>query len=162
LRIQSTAKPKSNDRRPWCPSGCPSARIARRRRNRLEHFAKVEMGRLGKAHRFGKAGDRGRQAHLVDHLGGLPGARLADMDHALGIGDQDRTGGGNRLVAAAAHDRERAAFRAGLAAGDRCIDTQDFLVAAFHRDLAGDARRNRGVVDQHRAGAQAWQRRLAG
>jgi hypothetical protein len=33
--------------------------------------------------------------------------------------------------------------------------TQDFLVAAFHRDLAGDAGRNRGVVDQHRAGAQA-------
>jgi hypothetical protein len=77
------------------------------------------------------------------------------MDHALGIGGQDRPRGGNRLVAAAAHDRERAAFRAGLAAGDRCVDTQDFLVAAFHRDLAGDAGRNRGVVDQHRAGAQA-------
>jgi hypothetical protein len=44
--------------------------------DRLEHAVEVEMGGLGKAHGFGQARDGGRQAHLVDHLGGLPGAGL--------------------------------------------------------------------------------------
>jgi hypothetical protein len=80
------------------------------------------------------------------------------MDHPLGIGGKDRARRVHRLCASAAHDRKRAVFRAGLTAGDGRIDAEQFLVASFHRDLAGNPRGNRGVIDEQRAPPQRGKR----
>src|SRR3546814_10324018 len=88
-------------------------------------FRSVELRRLRETQRFGQALDDARDRDLVDHLGRLPRAGAADMDHARGIGLHHGLGGGEGFGAAAAHDRERAVLRARFAARDGGVEAEE-------------------------------------
>ena len=103
---------------------------------------------------FGKPRGHARQRDLVDHFGGLPRARLADMDDEPRIGAHHRARGLYRIGAPAAHQRERASLGTWLGAGHRRIDAMDVLVTGLNRDLAGNPRRNGGMVDEQSARRQ--------
>ena len=65
-------------------------------------FFNVKFRRLRETHRFGQRLDDTRKGDLVAHFGDLSGAGAAHMDHAFGIGGQDRAGSIHRARAAAA------------------------------------------------------------
>jgi hypothetical protein len=80
------------------------------------------------------------------------------MDDPLGIGDKI-----GRAAAMALSLPPHMIESVPFSAPDwppETASTQDFLVAALHRDLAGDARRNGGVVDEHRARTQRGERAI--
>jgi hypothetical protein len=58
---------------------------------------------------------------------------------------------------AAAHDRQLAVLRSGLAAGDRRIDEEQTLRARDVREFAGDVSRGGGVINKGRATRHARQ-----
>src|SRR3546814_18294644 len=66
--------------------------------------------------RFGQALDDAGDRDLVDHLGRLPRAGAADVDHARGIGLHHGLGGGEGFGAAAARSEERRV-------GKECVST---------------------------------------
>jgi len=75
------------------PSGCPSATdCAAPPRSPRRPCPDPARG-LGEAHCLRKARDGPGDAHLVGHLGSLPRARLAHVNHALGISGQHSTRG---------------------------------------------------------------------
>ncbi len=73
------------------------------------------------------------------------------MHHARGIGLHHRRGGIERCLAAAAHDRERTVLRARFATRDGSVEAEQAEPVGLDRQLARDARRNGGVIDEQRA-----------
>ncbi len=75
-------------------------------------FCVVEAELFAEHECLAGADHRDREQHVVADLRRLPRARAAGMDDALAHLLQDRLGARERLVAAAAHERERAGLRA--------------------------------------------------
>ena len=100
---------------------------------------------------FRQALDQARDADLVDHLGQLAGAGRAEPLAHPRIGRDHRLGAGIGIFRAAAHHRQHAVFRAGLAAGHRRIDELESSLGRRGVELARDLGGSRGVVDEGRA-----------
>ena len=101
---------------------------------------------------LGEALDQARDADLVDHFCQLAGAgRSQPLAHPrIGTGD-DRLGALIGVLVAAAHDRQHAVLRAGLAAGDGTVDEFEAGLLGGRIQLARDVGGSGGVVDEGRA-----------
>ena len=108
-------------------------------------------GFLGEMNAFRKTFDQAGDADLVDHLGQLAGAGRAEPLAHPGIGRDHGLGAGIGVFAAAAHHRQHAVFRAGLAAGHRGIDEFEAGLGRFGVEFARDLGRRGGVIDEGRA-----------
>ncbi len=148
LRIQSTAKPKSNfagDHGLVAVFHLPGLRSALG--NGGDQFLDVEAGLHGEVQPFGKPLNRPGDANLVHHLGELPAAGRAHQIAGARIGGDHLLGLGERGLVAAAHHREHAVLGAGLAARNRRIDEIEAALFRFGVKLARDLGRSGGVVD---------------
>ena len=151
LRIQSTAKPKSN----WSASiVCDRLSIIQDCAAPLEMTPSTFSGsRPRSAAKFSALGERLRQsgqADLIDHLRKLTGPHRADQRDRLGVCphhvlDAREVGG-----IAADHDRQLAILRPGLPAGHRRIEEAHALVVREVGDGARHLRRSRRMVDEYR------------
>jgi hypothetical protein len=106
-------------------------------------------------HGFGAGADDSGAHDLVRGLGGLSGARGAEVLDRLAHGRQDGPGGFESRRIAARHDGERAFLRALDAAAHRRVDESH---GARCQELLGPARRLRadgGAIDDECAGLQA-------
>ncbi|SCM75489.1 hypothetical protein KL86PLE_20157 [uncultured Pleomorphomonas sp.] len=108
----------------------------------------VEARRLGEVDGLGEALHHAGDADLVDHLGELPRARRPEVDDHLRIGAHHRLGGGKAVVVAADHDGQRAVLGAGLSAGHRRVEEIEAEGGRLFLELAGDAGRRGGVIDE--------------
>ena len=108
--------------------------------------------------RLGERLDQPADADLIDHLGELAGARRPDQIDGAGIGLDHRLGFAEIRLIAADHHRERAVLGAGLAARDRRVERAGAALCGGRMQLAGDAGRGRGVVDEHGAGPKRLKR----
>jgi hypothetical protein len=94
-------------------------------------------------------------ANLVDHLGQLAGARLAQKIAGTRVSRDHLLGAAKGLIVAAAHYREDAVLGAGLAARHRRIDGIEAAFFGRGVKLAGNVGRGGGVVDKNLALAHA-------
>ena len=117
----------------------------------LQYLVAVEARCRSEGDCFGQSLQQACDRDLVDHLGQLSGARFTDMDDACGVMRHQWMRDCERLVAAAAHDRKLAAFRAGLPARYRCIDDMQPLRRAGLGEPLCEACRDRGMIDEQRA-----------
>jgi osmotically-inducible protein OsmY len=101
-----------------CPSASSAPRPCRSRSSTASCRARPSGRRRCLATALHQPGDR----DLVDHLGQLPGAAVADARHRLGEVHRQRLHRVERRGVAAAHDRQRAVDCPGLAARDRRVD----------------------------------------
>ncbi|MEZ5627894.1 MAG: hypothetical protein R3E34_10265 [Rhodocyclaceae bacterium] len=154
MRIQSTAKPKSNwSSTTWWRS-CHLPALRRALADDLQHLLHVQPGLLAKGDGLGQALHQAGDGNLVDHLGQLPGAALAQPGEGAGKGH------GHRLDARSAaasppHGGEHAVLRTGLAAGHRRVDELQAQRLGRGRQLARHIGRGRGVVDKDSAALHA-------
>ena len=86
-------------------------------------------------------------ADLVDHLRQLAGSRWTEEGDGAAARPQNGLGANEWVRLATAHDRERPVLGTRLTAGHRRIDEMTALFAASLGQLARDAGRGRGVVD---------------
>ena len=145
LRIQSTAKPKSNLPRPWSCSGSPSARTGPRPwRSPRAPASASRPACMREVQAFGQALDQAGDADLVDHLGQLAGAGRADQRRTLWRRRSITGLAAAKSPASPPHMTVSCAvLRARLAAGDRRVEEADARAAAPLRPARARRRRRR-------------------
>ena len=152
LRIQSTAKPKSNR-----PSSIVSARFficqepAAPSEITSTTFEASRPDALGESKPLGQRLDEAADADLVDHLGKLSVADGAEQEMLLRVVLEERDDPAIGRLLAADHDRERALLRSGLPARDRSVEKADAPARRHTRQLLRHPRRGRRVVDEDRS-----------
>ena len=158
LRIQSTAKPKSNLP---CVHGLAAVlhlpRAGGALGDHVEHRLDVEPGLLAEMDALGEPLHEPGDADLVDHLGEL--ARIRRTHQPAGAGVARRSPARPWRKASASpphHDRQHAVLGARLAARDRRVEEAEALVLGGGVELAGDLGRGGGVIDEDGALAMPW------
>jgi hypothetical protein len=110
----------------------------------------VDVGAAADHQRLGERGAVDGADRVGDDLDRLALADLAGVDDLLAHRLEQRPGALHVLVAAAAHDRERAVLGLGSRAGHGGVDEAVALVREGAADAAGVLGRDRRAVDEQR------------
>ncbi|MPM46955.1 hypothetical protein SDC9_93662 [bioreactor metagenome] len=117
----------------------------------VQHREHVQIGLLAERDGFGQPLHQASDADLVDHLGELARATVANAGEGARERHGDRFDGVECGLVTATHHRELAVLRASLAAGDWGVDERKALLFCLGIQLARHLGGRRGVVGKDRA-----------
>ena len=116
--------------------------------NRRQHRVHIKPGTPAEIERFRQPLHKPANTDLVDHLGLLPRPGAADPPHRFAKGSDHWFSLGISRFITAAHDRQNAAFRPGLATGNRRIDKAEPHRHRHSMQLDRHISGGRGVINE--------------